>query len=642
VNTSNITITDATLTNNIRNYGAAVVLSGTCHNITISNLNINNTQGDSIHFRGDGNYQNIFINNSQINNAGGNAIGTTYYTLTLNNLIIQNTNITNSTGEGVHLVDGNGVVIQNIIINNTNITGSHNTGMNIQMDADGLSQNITLNNSTIDGCTGDGGIILGRGTISFTGNSFKNNGGWGLQLQGIGTTTTTFNNNHINNNTANGINLNNIHNITLNNATQDNGGINYDLVNTNNITITDTILTNNVRNYSAAVVLSGTCHNITISNLNVNNTQGDSIHFRGDGNYQNIFINNSQINNANVDAISTSYYTLTLNNLTIQNTNITNSTGEGIHLVDGNGVVIQNITINNTQIIGSHGNGMNIQMDADGSSHTFTLTNSNITNSSMHGVCALVRGTANITGNNVTGNGFAGGDNTYYGLYLEGIANPAIILSKNVIMENRNGIFLNSVSDIHFNRIVNNNNHDLNNGGSSEINATNNWWGSNVDPSGRITGNVNYTPWLVLHVTLDPQYILLGCHSTLDVDLTHNSWDEDTSSLGYVPDGLVSVTSVSGNNIDPNPLNLHNGKAQALVEGTVLGNDTVNTTFDMSIPLNISVKSGPILNEDSGEEFTTIQDAVDDLDTLAGQRIAVANGTYAENISVNKPVTIKT
>jgi parallel beta-helix repeat protein len=641
-----ITITSASnvdLANlGINNAGGSVVLSGNCANINMDSLTSNNSIGDSIHFRGDGNYQNILINNSQINNAGVNAIGTSYYTLTLNNLTLQNTNITNPTGEGIHLVDGNGVIIRNITINNTQITGSHGTGMNIQMDADGSSQNITLNNSTIDGCTGDGGIILGRGTITLNDNSFKNNGGWGLILQGYGTTITTFNDNRVENNTANGIHLENIYNITLTHTAEDNGGINYDLVNTSNITITDTILTNNVKNYSAAVVLSGTCHNITISNLNVNNTQGDSIHFRGDGNYQNIFINNSQINNAGGNAIGTTYYTLTLNNLTLQNTNITNSTGEGIHLVDGNGVIIQNITINNTQIIGSHGNGMNIQMDADGSSQNFILINSNITNSSMHGVCALVRGTANITGNNVTGNGFAGGDNTYYGLYLEGIANPAIILSKNIIMENRNGIFLNSVSDIHFNRIVNNNNHDLYNGGSSEINATNNWWGANADPSSRITGNVNYTPWLVLHVTLDPQYILLGCHSTLDVDLTHNSWDEDTSSLGHVPDGLVSVTSVTGNNIIPYPVNLHNGKALALIEGTVLGNDTINTTFDMSIPLNISVKSGPVLNEDSGEEFATIQDAVDDLDTLAGQRIAVANGTYAENVSVNKPVTIKT
>lgn len=51
--------------------------------------------------------------------------------------------------------------------------------------------------------------------------------------------------------------------------------------------------------------------------------------------------------------------------------------------------------------------------------------------------------------------------------------------------------------------------------------------------------------------------------------------------------------------------------------------------------------SGPfVLNIDTGENFTSIQAAIDDSDTLNGHTITIANGTYNENVYVNKALTL--
>jgi autotransporter family porin len=111
---------------------------------------------------------------------------------------------------------------------------------------------------------------------------------------------------------------------------------------------------------------------------------------------------------------------------------------------------------------------------------------------------------------------------------------------------------------VHFTRFFNN--HATLNGtaiwdNTGDMNATNNWWGSNENPisiSNLIVivddGTVCTDPWLILTISANPTNIPYGSTSTVTASVTTNSNGEDTSSQGHIPDGTpITITTDIGN-----------------------------------------------------------------------------------------------
>jgi PKD repeat protein len=110
----------------------------------------------------------------------------------------------------------------------------------------------------------------------------------------------------------------------------------------------------------------------------------------------------------------------------------------------------------------------------------------------------------------------------------------------------------NAGTTIHFSRFFNNTGTVVYNQNfrapTGTLDATNNWWGNNTDPSGSVggVGTVDANPWLKLGTTADAVLINSTQTARIRANLTFNSDGTNTAGSGYVPEGIPVAFALPG------------------------------------------------------------------------------------------------
>lgn len=214
-----------------------------------------------------------------------------------------------------------------------------------------------------------------------------------------------------------------------------------------------------------------------------------------------------------------------------------------------------------------------------------------------------------------------------FGIYIDYC--ESCVVYGNLIAQGMVGIYTDYSSvDINFNRIASNLEYELINE-YGDVNATNNWWGSNSNPLnlGEIllnNGYTDYNPWLVL--SIDPaSSVNSGGNSSVTADLTHNNLGEDTSSLGHVIKGIPITFSTSYGTISNSALTF-NGQAETILN--------LGTTQTKTVTINASLDSQTVSRQ------MVIAPGVATLNITSSARDSSNNTiNFTYNVPLNNSVT---
>ena len=121
--------------------------------------------------------------------------------------------------------------------------------------------------------------------------------------------------------------------------------------------------------------------------------------------------------------------------------------------------------------------------------------------------------------------------------------------------------------------------------------------------------------------------------STTDFKIVYHNGVPVGNSALTGPTDVSTYTLTFGSYRESTPF-LSGDLDELKIWGRALGPDEISDYYtEMSTP--------PVSNIDSGRDFFGIQEAIDDVNTMAGHTITVAAGTYYESVNVHKGVSIE-
>ncbi|MDQ3927757.1 MAG: CSLREA domain-containing protein, partial [Chloroflexota bacterium] len=366
---------------------------------------------------------------------------------------------------------------------------------------------------------------------------------------------------------------------------------------------------------------------------------------------------NTVIDGNNTDAVFDTFIapsgtTFNLSSLTIQHGNPTGSSFEGaggLYIkntvtmsmsgvsvlnntanTSGGGIWNEgNLTISNSTVSGNQANGVGGGIRNAGTpAASLTVTNSTISNNTAEfggGIYDSTDGGINlaITGSTLSGNqavdrpggtaGDFGDGGAIYATTDGGVTVSKSTLTGNTAARNGGAIYFRDdltqaavgTLSVTLNRVVSN---TASGSGSSlyrasgNATAERNWWGCNAGPASapcdRVSGTVDFTPWLVLSHTASPASISAGQSSTLTADFLSNSdassnLASDLTSLIGLPitfnNPVLGTVSSAQSSIQSN------GKATAtFTAGSTTGTGHADATVDSAtVTANITITGTP-------------------------------------------------
>ena len=214
-----------------------------------------------------------------------------------------------------------------------------------------------------------------------------------------------------------------------------------------------------------------------------------------------------------------------------------------------------------------------------------TVENNQISNSAVSGIDIVDYSSATVDGNTVTGGAV--------GVKVRG-SGVLSSATHNLFTGNATDILIAADADagaigpISDNSISGSTVKGLDNESSAVVNASGNWWGSNVenDITAKIVGSVDYTPWL--NVGTDTQPAVTGFQG----DFSYLNVSADSPQAGTVGRIQEAINMVSGSTVYVNAGVYNEALSIAKAGLSLLGEGAATTTINVDVGTGIANQSG--------------------------------------------------